>query len=670
MKKNIGIIVTLLFLSFLTYFNSLHNAFMMDDGNHFVANYHTHNIKNLFFAFASGKGLADSSGSAHFRPLRSVLQVGYFALFHYNPTGYHVLNCFLFAILCIFIFIFLSTLTRQFWVAGVTAILFCVHPINGMLVNYITANVLIVQLIFMAASLWLMHKSIIYSGKGLVKWGMMGLAGIFYLLSCLCHETAYFLPFYAAALCLMVHRLSIRQTFKYCALFFIILGFILLFRMRFSDVGGSYWKIYQTMGISPWQFIATVSKAWFWYVSQLFYPRGVVLIWGTPVVVQGAPAWITALLFFFIIMGWMIIKWMQQQIYVYGFLLLFFILGIIPVFLASLSFSRVGIVLEPHWLFFNSIGFFALTAWLLDNLGKKVSTILTPGLIASMVVALISQSWVMNNIWSDEINYCNFWRSHILTKKFDLIDGFQANAYFNKKNYSESYELFNKSLGDLPNQWKYLVNLGVIAANEKKIDLAVTYFKKAIAVEPHQAISYSNLGAAYRDLENNEMAKIEFEKAMALDPDQKIVVDNLASIYEKEKNFIKAAQMYEKSLDIEPADELTKLNLLRMFYLTGHEEQFQNWSQQLLRELKDKKNLVNAGDICVTAKKAVCAFDFYIQALKIDQSYVPAYIKLVKFLEHMNRYDDAVTAVQAGLNLNPQNPQLLDLLSKIKKIHP
>ncbi|MBF0478145.1 MAG: tetratricopeptide repeat protein [Candidatus Omnitrophica bacterium] len=667
-KKNIFLILALLLVSFLTYFNSLHNAFMMDDASHFVSNYNTHNIKNLFSVFTSSKGSVIETGATHFRPLHSIIIVINFVLFQYNSFGYHVLNCILFFIFCVFIFFFSLDLTKDFWVSAVTAVLFCVHPINGMLVNYITANGLIVQLIFMMASLGLVQRSIVSSSVTFVKCGLLGLAGFLYLLSCLCHETAYFLPFYAAALCLVVHRLSIRQTIKYCFVLFLVLGLILLFRVKYFDVGGSLWQTYQSMGINPGQYFASVSKVWFWYLGQLLYPQGVVLIWATPAVVSGMVwVWIAALMLFWGGIIFAILKLIRDQKNVFGFFVLLLTLGFVPTFLAAMLFRDIGIVMEPHWVYFNTIGFFVVAAWLLVRLTKKVSKILTFGLIASIVFALLSQTWVMNSIWGDEIKYCDFWRSNILVRNFYLIDFFQATAYFKKKFYSKSRPLFEKSLADLPYQWKSLVNLGLIELNEKKFDVAITYFKKAIDLEPNKAAIYTNLGVAYRELGKNDQARLAFERAFDLDPNEMATVEDLALCYVKEKNFKAAEKLYEKALEIEPAEEGLKLNLLKLYYNEKNIEKFKSYSEQLIKEVNDKNNLVSAGDVCALANQVMLAVDFYTKAVKVDPAYALVYVEFGKLLGNMGRFDDALMTVRMGLKMNPNHSQLLQLMREIRQ---
>ncbi|MBF0484024.1 MAG: tetratricopeptide repeat protein [Candidatus Omnitrophica bacterium] len=667
-KNKIFFLVVLFFLVFLTYFNSLNNAFMMDDANHFVSNYNTHNIKNLFFAFSSGNGLSEDNVSAHFRPIRSVMQVLYFNAFQYNPLGYHITNCLLFFLLCVFIFFFLFDLLKDYWLAVLSTVLFCIHPINGIFVNYITANVLILQFILMVVSLWLIHRSILTSDKFIKRVSILG-AGLLYLISCLCHETAYFLPFYAAGLCLIAHRLSIRQTIKYTVVLFLILGILLLFRAKFSNVGGSILGSYKNMGISPYQWLASVSKAWFWYLGQLLDPKGVVLIWATDVVKQDIWLLISVLLVFILIACLVIFKFIVNDKRIYAVLSVVFIFGIVIAGLASLSFSSFGIVTEPHWFCFNSIGFFVFVAWVLLYLFRRYSKILVGGLILSIIFALITQSIVMNAIWGDEVVYCDFWRNTIATAKFKLIDSFQAAAYFKEKNYSKAQDLFQKAAKvKLSDRWKDLSNLGVLAAKENNLNLAVEYFKKALELSPNQPDILNNLANAYSESGKFEEAVKEFFRAYALGQQNKILAMNLALAYEKNKDFINAQKFYEKASEIEPTDENIKFDIFRMVFLNHEQDKINFWIEKLSKESADKDILVKAGNICAFHKMLMPAFDFYYKALKVDASFVPAYVGIGKLMGHIGNFDEALKAIDQGLKMNPNNSELLDLMKKVKTL--
>src|SRR3990172_9619881 len=90
--KKIGVLILLIFLVSLVYFNSLENSFHFDDYHHIVDNPNIKNIKNIPSFFFDTTKFSKTGWQNHYRPL---LLATYTLNYYYgrlSPTGYHGVN--------------------------------------------------------------------------------------------------------------------------------------------------------------------------------------------------------------------------------------------------------------------------------------------------------------------------------------------------------------------------------------------------------------------------------------------------------------------------------------------------------------------------------------------------------------------------------------------------
>ena len=69
---------------------------------------------------------------------------------------YHLLNLFLFALMSLLIYLVIGKVAANYHLAFLTGLFYLVHPINGILVNYISASIYAFQMIFMLGARFLL----------------------------------------------------------------------------------------------------------------------------------------------------------------------------------------------------------------------------------------------------------------------------------------------------------------------------------------------------------------------------------------------------------------------------------------------------------------------------------------------------------------------------------
>ena len=362
----------LLLMGFLTYSNSLHSNFMMDDESFFDER--MKNVKFLYYNFIPDKdqylGINGRQRSLCYRPLNDAPVMILHLMFKDQPFGYHLVSLFLYCLASFIIYLFCFTVFKDFLLAILTSIFYLVHPINGVAVNHIVAIGFPLQVIFMTLSLLCFYLKI-EDRRGKREEGRRAISFIlhpffffflpssffllsslfFFLLSLMCHETAAFLPLYILTFLFIVEKAKRKDVLLKSIPFFITLFVYLLFRLKFSSLTILMTHLPGTR-LGFFNYIASLTKLISWYLSKLISPQGIVLTWVTPVVRENLLAWLIgflSLLGFFIFLTVRYKK--NNPSALLGLSWLF--LGFLTISYASGISPKAELVMEPHWFIFR-----------------------------------------------------------------------------------------------------------------------------------------------------------------------------------------------------------------------------------------------------------------------------------------------------------------------------
>ncbi|MCA9399218.1 MAG: hypothetical protein KC618_05685, partial [Candidatus Omnitrophica bacterium] len=140
----------------VTYSNSLHNDFMIDDDALILTDTKIRNLKNLYYQFIPDHQevfeLEEGGQSIYYRPFAHILPMVCYSVFEENVFGYHVFNLFLFYFAVLAFYFLVRRLFGSSELAFFTGLLYAVHPLNGMYINYITASVFGFQVLVLSLS--------------------------------------------------------------------------------------------------------------------------------------------------------------------------------------------------------------------------------------------------------------------------------------------------------------------------------------------------------------------------------------------------------------------------------------------------------------------------------------------------------------------------------------
>ena len=504
--------------------NGLSGAFMLDDHSFF-----TMEIKDIRFMPKHFIPMAykthESSGVPHgqpnfyYRPFAKVLPSISYVMFAERTFFYHLFNLILLVTAGFLLFRFLLVTGvmghRGAFLAG---LFYIIHPINGVMVNYITASVFTAQVIFMLGALYCLTLG--YEGRGTRDEGRkekdikspssvfglqslvpifssivyrpssIGLSLFFFVLALMCHETALLLPVYAsiflyiygpAGTFLERAKVCIRKTWFLWAA---AAGWLVL-RFFYASLGDSLFAKFSRFEMGPFEYAASVGKLTCWYLSKLVIPWDIVLIWATPVV-RGAEVWIWNLaMVLMVCFVFYLFKRSQDKIVRLG--VLWLAAGFLPLPLMCLFQPTHGPMIEPHWFVFSSIGSFVIFARTATTPGVEAVASINKRVVVVvclMMVPWFIMGWRHNHLWSDEKRYAHYW--------CDVSPSIKA-VWF---------------------------HLGEMYFKERRFSEAAGYYERSIRRTYQDYLAYQRMGLAYFSVQDYRRAQLNFMLSLELEPRQ------------------------------------------------------------------------------------------------------------------------------------------------------
>lgn len=517
--------------------------------------------------FVNSIAALDPGSQVYWRPVAHLLIMSAFSVFGREPFGYHVLNLLLFYMACIGLYELLNFIFGGWELALLTSVLFCVHPINGVLVNYITATgyaVLVLAVIFSI-------RCFLTAGQETALWkkyGMYGLSLLWFALSLLCHETAFIGPFYLASVLFLIKGYSWRRMSAAMLPFSIVFMIYIAGREQFVHFKAGTLANMARFTMSLPEYGAAFSHSIFFYLKNLIFLEDIVLIWAVPTALGNLFFWNVASMVFLVVCLFTITRCRKEDPRSVG--LAWFLIGWVPLSIASFSRPNLGFIIEPHWMLFSSTGFFLFIAASFRKfiqpagISRFRSSMIGAAMICLLIVAYVFTSRFYNRLWGNEIAYCRYMIA--LSPNMRLPVWWLASAYLRGRDYEQARVLFRKTLTETFQDWEVYVNLGMIDSALGKRETALKNFYQAIAINPSAAEAYNNIGAEMIESDELDKAQEYLWQAVRLDRYFIEPKKNLAVLFLRQRKTKEAAELLEQVLRIKP-DDINSLKTLRML---GH----------------------------------------------------------------------------------------------------
>jgi len=167
-----------------------------------------------------------------------------------------------------------------------------------------------------------------------------------------------------------------------------------------------------------------------------------------------------------------------------------------------------------------------------------------------------------------------------------------------------------------------------------QLDLALNSYQEALECDSTFTDGYVNLGALLAQLKKPEDAFLNFKKAISLNPQDAMAYRNLGSLYAWVGDLQQATLQFERSLKADPDNSGAYHYFGKALFMT------ENYEGALVA---------------------------YESALDRDPRNAEIYLDCVASLLELQKVEQALKYVQAGLRYAPTHPQGLELLATIQK---
>ena len=210
------------------------------------------------------------------------------------------------------------------------------------------------------------------------------------------------------------------------------------------------------------------------------------------------------------------------------------------------------------------------------------------------------------------------------------------------------------------------LNLGVLLHKADRVEEAAVSFRTLIAISPLDPRGHFNVGQCLVQLSRPEDAEVSLKRAVELAPDYLDAHLALAGLCEKDDRVQDAIVHTRQAIALNPLPEYYS-NLGDLLRRAGDLDAALAALRKALAEKPDELIILhNYGAALHANRQLEGAQRVFNRILTHDPHFIQAHIGLAKVYEFQGAHDKAVAALERGLALDPESP---DLLFKMSWLH-
>jgi tetratricopeptide (TPR) repeat protein len=647
----------------LVFFNSLNNKFLIDDYV-FLSNPVLSKVEFIPSQWnpyrEQALGVVDSHQTlGYYRPMAHIILDICYGTFKKNCWLYHLFNLILFVFVSLLVYLLIKKITGNEDLALLSGLFYLIHPINGIIVNYISACVFSFQVICTLGSILLLLFSLSKNNNRLLYILSLFLS----FLALLWNESGVMTPFYISAVVLFFQSVSLRKKLLYLCPYFLIVFSYLVFRFFFNSINIIILKQVALFHMTGAEFWANLFPVFKWYILQLFYPGGVVMAWTTPILHDHLTGYFSGTCLLLLLSILLFIRFYKNKIILLA--VVWLLIGFAPACLAVFKRPDNGAQIEPHWFVVSSIGFFVLVAYsCLYLLGqrKRIGIILLTFL--TLLWAMISHA--NNQLWIDQKTYSLYWSQQVPGLKstyFYLADAYQKEGDFKDAKYN-----YRIALAHYTSDLEIYNNIGVMDEQEGDLKGAEYNYKRVLRIYPHSSEAYNNLGALC--LKEGQWNKAEeyYHQALAYNPLMLEPRKGLAVIFFNHSDYKKAISLCLINLSIDSGDVGTLSLLLDIYIRQNDDKNIDKYARKVINYTVDPKVLTRVGVVLSQHNATILAMDCFMKVMRLKPDYSDVYLAAGTLLAQIGKYDAAVNIWKIGSSINPADDRFKWDIYKIKRL--
>lgn len=629
-RKHTFAILAFFILIFITYSNTFHASWHLDDNLNILENPRLHlttlswgDIKEAIFS--SPPGL--KSGAKFPRPVaRLSLALNYY-VGGQDVVGYHLVNLAIHLVTTIFLYLFifhtlkLPTLRARYGpnaysLALLAAVFWSIHPIQTQAVTYVVQRMACLSAMFYIMAMYFFLKGR-EAPPGHTKGGFFFLSVLSGLLSFGSKENAIMLPLSILLVDLLLIRgLSKANAARSLRLFLLLcllpasLGLILLLSSGVNLFG--FLALYDVRPFGPWERLLTECRVIVFYLSLLLYPVPQRFSIDHPITISESlltpPATlISALLLLAMVAGAACLAKRRPLI---AFAIFFFFLN----HLVESTILPIELVFE-HRNYLPSMFLFLPVAigilWSISYFSRRhAMQLLIAAFIILVMIGLGHATYIRNFVWRNEEslwlscieNHPDSFRAHHNLGRVYQRRGQREKA---KREYQRALKC--ETLHSKREKGITYFNLGFLAYEANQVDTAMAFYLKALQADPCCPGAHNNLagllsesGAPAERIYQELMMAVECDRAVEVP----LALSNLGVLLVKKGRTDEAISALQRALSLDPQNELSLLRLGQVYRLDGRLGMASEYFRRVL-----KRNPRNVEALLGMAELRMCSGD-------------------------------------------------------------
>jgi len=209
-----------------------------------------------------------------------------------------------------------------------------------------------------------------------------------------------------------------------------------------------------------------------------------------------------------------------------------------------------------------------------------------------------------------------------------------------------------------PNHFGGLHYLGVLRAQQNRLDEAITLLGLALAQDPNSAEAHNDAGSVLHARKRHREAIACFERALSIDPEYAEAHYNRGTALQALGRHQTAIQSYEEALTIEPDLAAARYNLgTALQALSRHQEAIAQYEKALTIQPGYARAYVALGDALQALGRHEEAIAHYRRALGIEPELAAAQNRLGNALQALGRHEEAIIHHEKALAISPRDAE-------------
>lgn len=523
------IIALLAFLVFVTYANSLGNAYVSDDIAAFV--------ENPYFGQWSLVFSSQLPFFNFFNFFRVIVSI-----FGNVPFLFRLINIFFHLGSTIAVYFLVSKLHNK-KTGLIASCLFAVHPILSESIVWISGIPYSQSTFFLLLSFYFYLNAI---GKEFNK-KIYTISVFLFLLTMFSSEKALIFP-----IILFVYEIclgNIKKNWQKLIPFFLISGFWIinllgLINLRISSIQPSVMTKPQNYNSFLQVPIAITS-----YLQIIFWPKTLTL-YHSEMFFSTVEFYIRTFLMVLYLGLIPFIFFFRKNNRIISFWLSFFFISFIP----TLTPFGISWIVAERYAYLGTIAILTLIALFLKKIGDIFKNVKITYILLIIIVTLLAARTIVRN--KDWKNQDTMWLAMEKTSPSSPANHNNlGDLYYRRGDYQKAIEEFKTAISLLPQYADAHHNLANVYLKLNDLNSALIYYQKAVQFNPSLWQSRLNLGYIYYSQGKNEMAKNEAENSIKIYSNEARTHLLLGAIYFDEKNNVKAKEEFITVLKLDPENQ-------------------------------------------------------------------------------------------------------------------